>query len=440
MGRSNNGVPLYLFHPYDAGYPPFVVGSKEKPEGNWICTVEFVSWADTWPRGAIQERLGSVGDPAVERAAYIRAATVGKLVEEGSVLPDLTPYKSEDWDAVFNIDPEGCEDVDDILAYKVTETGTKWLIGIADVAAFVPQGSPMDLVAAKRGQTLYEEGRVVAPMLPNIVSTGLASLRCDGAKRPVIGLVLTVGSTVVVEGLAFHQVVVGHSYTYESVPVGKQVAALSTALGRTSSDPHEWIETVMVAYNCHVAAILRKAGVGLLRRLAASEAPLYTAAAACFPDIAHLGRAAGDYCLANTTEDVSHAGLGVPVYCHASSPLRRYADLINQRCLHAILRGVPVSLGGGVTEPASLNHRALVARRMERDLWFLKQAPCGTISEATAIVLTATTVYCPAWKRILKAVVPEGGTPGSSVRIRAYLDPASPRRRVICQAAAAAPI
>jgi exoribonuclease II len=338
---------------------------------------------------------------------------------------------------VFNIDPVGCEDVDDILAYRVTPTGTQWLIGIADVAAFVPEGSPMDLVAAKRGQTLYDNGTVVAPMLPNIVSTGLASLRCDGARRPVIGLVVTVPleGAARCESLELHQIIVTHSYSYESVPtdVGKHVASLSAALGAVSSDPHVWIETVMVAYNCHVAHLLRTAGVGLLRRLSAGTGYVEIAEASGCPEIAFLGRAAGEYCSASE-EDIAHAGLGVAEYCHASSPLRRYADLVNQRCLHALLwGGKALSVGA-----AYLNHRAFVSRRMERDLWFLERVPIGAISTTKGIAIDSDSVYCAEWKRVVNVFSDTLLIPGSSVIVRAYIDPASPRRRVVCQATAAA--
>ena len=474
MGRSNNGVPLYLFYPFDAGYPPFIVGSKARPAENLICTVDFVDWVTEWPRGAIQERLGSVGEAAVERAACIRSATVGKLTDEGILAPDLSEYRNEDWDAVFNIDPEGCEDVDDVLAYKVTPTGTTWLIGIADVAAFVQEGSPMDLVAAKRGQTLYEDGTVVAPMLPNIISTGLASLRRDGVRRPVLGLRLRVsGGVATVEGLGFYQVAVTKAFTYESVLADAEVCghvealslalsgSLSGALSGPSLGPHEWVATTMVAYNAHVAQRLRAASTGLLRRQPASDAPLYAeiAATSGCPEIAHLGAAAGEYC-SSSTGDVSHTGLGLSEYCHASSPLRRYADLVNQRCLHALLRGKVAAVPPAVAALASaealvsaeaLNHRAFVARRMERDLWFLKHAPTGMISSTDGILLHAkselsacVSVYCPGWKRVMTATTTDAPTvpvvPGSTVAIRVFVDPSSPRRRIICQATAIASV
>lgn len=46
---------------------------------------------------------------------------------------------------------------------------------------------------------------------------------------------------------------------------------------------------------------------------------------------------AGALCPASTQlEPAEHAGLGLSVYCHATAPLQRYVDLVNQRLLHAV--------------------------------------------------------------------------------------------------------
>ena len=455
-GRSKAGVPLYLFHPVDPGYPPFIVGSRVKPEENWFCTAEFVSWdaGHEWPRGAIQERLGPVGDGLTERKAVVLATGAGALAPETAVevrqAVNLAAYKDEPWDAVFHVDPAGCEDVDDVLAYRDEADGSRtWLIGIADVAAWVPEGSPLDAGALRRAQTLYDDGAAIVPMLPHILSTRLASLRSDGVRRPVVGLRVVCpprAAAAVVGELGLYQVAVGKTYSYDSVvgtEDGRRVAELSAALGAASDDSHVWIETVMVAYNTHVAARLKACGHGLLRRLPASEAPPYKELAATTgcADLAHLGSQAGEYCAASVDGDVSHSGLGVVVYCHASSPLRRYADLVNQRVLHSLLQG---TLLPAPVSPAYLNHRAAVLRRAERDLWFLDHILRGDwISETEGILLEggeSCRVYCPAWKRVLRAKAPESEGPvGARGLVRLFVDRARPQmaRRTVCSFASA---
>ena len=74
----------------------------------------------------------------------------------------------------FTIDPETAKDFDDAL----TITGDRAYVHIADVAWFVPAGSPLDRGAQERGFSVYVPG-LVSPMLPPELSEELCSLRPD---------------------------------------------------------------------------------------------------------------------------------------------------------------------------------------------------------------------------------------------------------------------
>jgi len=437
MGITNRGISLYLFHPFDRGYPPFIVGSKEKPATNLICAVDFVSWDDTWPRGGIQSRLGPVGDPEVELTAVRLQPMVSRPVPEISTSATIAAHTEIPWDAVLHIDPPGCEDVDDILAYRTMTDCTEYAIGIADVAAWIPEGSPLDAHANAIAQTVYEEGRVHLPMFPTMISTDRASLRRDGRKRPVIALVITIRPDSV-PAFRWEQllVTVTHSYTYESVlldePVCAHIQTLLNALdGVTRDDPHEWIERLMVEYNCRAAGVLRRGGVGILRSHKGTSSSEYEALAAKtgIAELAHFGKSAGVYCR-STDADVAHAGLGLAEYCHASSPIRRYVDLVNQRWLKHLLFDAPKPVA-----PVSLLHlqrRARVAKQMEADLWFRSHIAYDRVTEAKGIVVehkqdTRYAVYVPEWKKKLTGVSPIALEPGSAVTVSIFIDKANPR-------------
>ena len=75
------------------------------------------------------------------------------------------------------IDGKSAKDFDDAVLGEKDKDGNYILyVAIADVARFVKQGSVIDLEAAERGTSVYFTQRVV-PMLPEIISNDLCSLR-----------------------------------------------------------------------------------------------------------------------------------------------------------------------------------------------------------------------------------------------------------------------
>ncbi len=102
-------------------------------------------------------------DPAVEREA--REAS-GAAAERA----DLRHLPT------FTIDPTGARDYDDaISAQALPDGGTRVWVHIADVAAFVRQGSLVDREARRRATSVYVPGGV-EPMLPPALSNEKCSL------------------------------------------------------------------------------------------------------------------------------------------------------------------------------------------------------------------------------------------------------------------------
>lgn len=80
-------------------------------------------------------------------------------------------------DLIITIDPVDARDFDDAISLTRSEDG-HWHLGvhIADVSHFIPPGSALDREAEMRGTSVYLPDRVI-PMLPEIISNGLASLQ-----------------------------------------------------------------------------------------------------------------------------------------------------------------------------------------------------------------------------------------------------------------------
>lgn len=80
-------------------------------------------------------------------------------------------------ETIVTIDPVDARDFDDAISLKRNEAG-HWVLGvhIADVGHFVKSGSLLDREARRRGTSVYLPTRVL-PMLPEVISNGLASLQ-----------------------------------------------------------------------------------------------------------------------------------------------------------------------------------------------------------------------------------------------------------------------
>ncbi|HVI59467.1 MAG TPA: RNB domain-containing ribonuclease [Luteimonas sp.] len=110
--------------------------------------------------------------PEVEEAARRAAASPRLPGEDRSDIPLVT------------IDPPGAMDLDQALHVERRGDGYRVHYAIADVAAFVSPGDPVDLEAWRRGETLYG-GDDKVPLHPKALSEGAASL-LPGQPRPAL--------------------------------------------------------------------------------------------------------------------------------------------------------------------------------------------------------------------------------------------------------------
>jgi exoribonuclease-2 len=97
--------------------------------------------------------------------------------------PDVRDLRNLLWSSIDN---DTSRDLDQIEFAERTPGGQiKIMIGIADVDAYVPKGSPIDKHAAIETTTVYTGVRIF-PMLPTELSTGATSLLEDADKLSVV--------------------------------------------------------------------------------------------------------------------------------------------------------------------------------------------------------------------------------------------------------------
>ncbi|MGE5313135.1 MAG: ribonuclease R [Acidobacteriota bacterium] len=142
------------------------------------------------PEGRILSIIGQSGSIHTEIQSVIETFHLSKkfpqAVEEAAhALPGRIPAKEiaarRDLRelATMTIDPVDAKDFDDALSIEVIDHETIRLgVHIADVGAYVKEGSALDKEAFERGTSVYLANQVV-PMLPERISNNLCSLVPD---------------------------------------------------------------------------------------------------------------------------------------------------------------------------------------------------------------------------------------------------------------------
>ena len=296
--------------------------------------------------------------------------------------------------AGLTIDSEHSKDLDD--AFWVTPEGDGYLVdvSIADVAAVVKAGTPMDRAAAGKVETEYLRS-YNRPMLPR----GLSEDRCSllpGQRRKVLTtrMRLDAGFRVVeveiVKATVCSQAKLSHGDVdlallepdhplHEQLALCQRVAsafydrrrergacAIYDVRSRLYADEdgvlrkydseffhaQMIVQEFMIAANEQQAIWAARADVPFIYRSheATTAAPgREQVMAQVVQALIHPEQLPGLNARMTLwmkraeygTKVLGHFGLNLPAYAHVTSPIRRYVDLVNQRILKAALKGYP---------------------------------------------------------------------------------------------------
>jgi exoribonuclease R len=450
-GISSRGIPLFRFVPYDTSIGPFAVGCSQRDLFHNVHAIVTpnaanaegspqTSFRTLLPKATLVQNLGIPSDETnlqVLLAAYAfdgkKKLRLPKVAQQNipSPLSEEFSKRPHVEGITFHIDPPGCKDVDD--SFSFLRIGQSWRvsINIADVSAWVKEGSEYDIKASERATSFYSpEGEALVPMFPREISEGAASLR-GSEPRPTFSLQFTWTPGALTDFQWVEAMATTHtSYTYDEADTAQAKGAthmsalkeLSAELDPTNTEQtsHEWVQNMMILYNRKAGETLRQKGNGILRRHSAPKAAALAEWTAIDPSLSFLAYEAATFCLA-TEEDTRHFGLSeVDAYAYASSPIRRYCDLVNQR----ILKGASATVQQETVD--ALNRRQKQAKAFSRDLFFMRELTTGVkVQEGLIVAHTdkALKAYIPAWKRCVKIKCIEGQPPvGSRVTLEWLCD------------------
>ena len=296
------------------------------------------------------------------------------------LVPGVRPGRVDYQDApAFTIDDEDTREVDDALT--VMRSGSEIIVGIhiADVSAFVEKGDLLDTEASRRSSSIYLP-TVTVRMFPERLSTDLVSLSA-GVPRPAftvevrfdeqgnrLGYRIALSTIRVERRLSYAQadeaIEAGDSSLQALHGLAKQLHAVRAERGAItfrrpelkirvddgeihikkidSNTPSRLLVSEMMILANGLAADF--ASINSIPVIYRTQEPREALTLEETPAIEALTferiRKTFKRSRLSLTPG-SHSGLGLSAYTQASSPIRRYADLVTQRQFTAILRGAP---------------------------------------------------------------------------------------------------
>ncbi len=289
---------------------------------------------------------------------------------------DLTYLK------VYTIDDESTTEIDDGLSWEKLPDGRERLwVHIADPTRFLIPEDELDLEARKRGSTVYLPTGMV-PMFPEILATGPMSL-VQGQVCCALSFGIILDTSGAVEDYDIHASLIKPTYrlTYEDVDevldLGVQAEPEIAAIAKWANQRKTWrYAQGAISINMPEAMIKVKEDDiniyvlddSLSRQLVAEMMILAGEVAARYgqvhkiplpfrgqpqpelpPEQELLQLPAGFVracamrrCMPKSEMSITpvrHAGLGLDTYTQATSPIRRYSDLLTHFQIKAHLRG-----------------------------------------------------------------------------------------------------
>jgi len=288
----------------------------------------------------------------------------GTAFPEYGTLPDAPELPLAGAEA-FSIDDATTTEIDDAFSVRALPSGNFEVgIHIAAPALAIPRGSALDGIARDRLSTVYMPGRKIT-MLPDeaIARFTLAA----GAPRPALSLyvetapdgtplrqatrleLVPVAANLRLDAVGEHFVAAASPgeprWTDELRVLWRLAEKLEAARGKPDAPRLDY--TFLVDWDAapegRVAIVPRPRGSPLDKLIA----ELMIHVNSSWGKLLHEANAPGLYRTQQSgkvkmsTKPEPHQGLGVAHYLWASSPLRRYSDLVNQRQLIAAVAGDP---------------------------------------------------------------------------------------------------
>lgn len=349
-GFTKKNIPYYKFTPLSGKYPSFIVPTKRRDKCALYCAITFNSWTEKnkHPVGQVEQYIGEVGRLENETTALLYKNNVFPKKNKTKFKEIAPPREADVKYNSFSIDPKGCRDIDDAFSYNEVDGFIEIGIHIAHVGQHIENFNSMLF------SSIYLNDKQIN-MLDDKLTYDTLSLG-NGIPKYAMSIIFTYNS----EGKLINKniketVVCNKALSYhaaeeiikrdQSHPVSKLHDLTKKILKVDEISATKLVEHFMILYNSTVAEILYNYNTKTITRnhkrveFIGNHSLLDTDLSNY---LSRLNQNAALYSISG--HQIGHDDLGLRFYTHATSPIRRFVDVINQINLVKYLRGEKLTI------------------------------------------------------------------------------------------------
>lgn len=321
-GFNKRSMPLKKFISFDNPQENIIVATKYP-------LLAYDIYASVLPNNnfmgnnmiaTIDQYFGKIGDFNVEEQFLIHSRQVNykkydKFFHQSYLHDNYQNVRTIIDENIISIDPDSILDIDDAIHVKTNNDTYEIGIHIADVSAFIKEGSALDIIIKQKASSVYLPNNTIH-MLPSDLVSHISLV--EKIPKAAFSLIINMDKDNNIINYKFIRttIIVNNNYSYDQaqnlLDHNDQTLSLMSKISN-STDTHKIVEYFMILANQITAKHLIKNN---------------------YPCILRVHNEIANYQYYDTNIfDQKHNALNIEYYSHFTSPLRRYIDIMIHRYL-----------------------------------------------------------------------------------------------------------